>query len=344
MTEGRPRFSVCVPIYNRSKLLIPLLESVLCQSYENYELVLCEDCSPEREQVREIVHSFQALHPARIRYVENVENLGYDGNIRKLVAQARGEYCFFLGNDDLMCPNALARLDEVLNRYPDTGFVLRSYSWFYTDPKRHEETIRYFPEEMFFSAGEQAIRICFRRSGVISGYVVHRDDAFAASTSRFDGSLYYQMHLTASVLARRPAVSIPEVLVLCRASEPPDFGNSAAEKGRYTPGRYTPEARFHMIQGAVSIIHSLRDNGGPDVIEPVMHDYGNYFYAYIKDQLRLPKKELWKLYRSFGLMGFDRYPLFHVYFALGAILGESKMDLMIHLARVTLKRTPRIGI
>ena len=344
MTEGRPRFSVCVPLYNRSHLLLPLLQSVVSQEYDDYELLLCEDCSPERTQIRETVQQFAALHRVRIRYVENAENLGYDGNIRELIAQSRGDYCFFLGNDDLMCPGALMHLSDVLRRHPEVGFVLRSYSWFYTDSDRPEETIRYFSDELVFSAGAEAIRVCFRRSGVISGYIVRREDAFLASSSEFDGTLYYQMHLTASVLANRPAVSTPRVLVLCRATEPPEFGNSLAERGRYTPGRYTPEARFHMIQGAVAIISSQRDKGGPDVVEAVMHDYGNYFYAYIKDQLSLPKTELYRLYRSFGHMGFDSYPLFHFYFILGGILGERRMDWMIHLVRRMLKRTPRIGI
>ena len=58
------------------------------------------------------------------------------------------------------------------------------------------------------------------------------------------------MHLTASVLVSRCAVFIPKVLVLCRNTSP-EFGSSLSEKGKYTPGQYTPEARLTMMSGAL---------------------------------------------------------------------------------------------
>ena len=176
---------------------------------------------------------------------------------------------------------------------------------------------------------------------MISGYIVHRDAAQEAATSKFDGTLYYQMHLTASVLVSKAAVCTPRVLVLCRNNEPPEFGNSAKEKGTYVPGRYTPEARLSMVAGALSIIRNLKETQGIDVVEDVVHDYANYFYPYIKDQLTLPAGEYYQLYREFGRMGFARYPLFHVYFLLGYLLGETKFDALTAVIRKRLGRSPQ---
>ncbi len=71
-------------------------------------------------------------------------------------------------------------------------------------------------------------------------------------------TLYYQMHLTACVLSTMNAVATPKVLVLCRNTEAPEFGNSEKEKGKYVPGRYTPQARLNMVGGALSIIKDLK--------------------------------------------------------------------------------------
>ena len=49
------KFSVCIPAYNRANVLPELLESILIQNFRNYELVICEDNSPEREAIRRIV-------------------------------------------------------------------------------------------------------------------------------------------------------------------------------------------------------------------------------------------------------------------------------------------------
>jgi abequosyltransferase len=344
MTGNRPMVSVCIPSYNRAVHLAPLLDSIFGQRFANFEVVICEDLSREREEIASIVQRYMATHPGKIRFFENERNLGYDANIRKLVEKATGKYCFFMGNDDIMCPGALEVVADILERNADVGFILRSYAWFDNTPEQIGDEIRYFNEERVFAPGKEAISICFRRSGVISGYIVDRDAAFAAATSKFDGSLYYQMHLTASALVHKCAVFTPQVLVLCRNSEPPEFGNSANEKGKYTPGKYTPDARLHMIAGVLAIIQNLREVAGIDLVDDVTRDYANYFYPYIRDQLKLDIKGYLSLYRSFGRMGFARYPLFHVYFVVGYILGAERFDQCVKLIRSHMGRSPHFGM
>lgn len=340
----RPQFTVCIPAYNRAHHLGTLLDSVLGQNYDSFEILICEDVSPERPQIAAIAAEYALNHPGKIRYVENSENLGYDANIRRLVELAHGEFCFFMGNDDLMCAGALAHVAELIQRTPNVGLVLKSYSWFDGDPANINQTVRYFSEERVFSSGKDAISVCYRRAGVISGYIVHRDSAASAATAEFDGSLYYQMHLTASVLREKQGISTPMVLVLCRNGEPPDFGNSEAEKKIYTPGRYTPQARLSMIGGAVSIIRRFDERHNTAMTPLIIKDYANYFYPYIKDQLDLPLPQFCKLYVGFARMGFWRSPLFHAYFFLGYILKEKRFDDMTRMVRNKLGRSPQFGI
>jgi len=342
VTQTRTLFSVCIPAYNRAHHLTPLLESILTQNFRDFEVVICEDMSREREQIAAIVRDFQSQYPGVLRYFENDENLGYDRNIRNLVEKAAGKFCFFMGNDDLICVGALENAASVIQRYPNVGLVLRSYGWFDETPDKVNQEIRWFNEEREFPAGIPSIRFAFRRSGVIAGYIIHRDSANAAATAKFDGTLYYQLHLTASVLIDKTAVCSPKVLVLCRAGKP-EFGSSANEKGKYVPGSYTPQARLNMIRGALSIIRNLKETRGIDVVEDVIHDYANYFYPYIKDQLALPLGEFYRLYRDYGRMGFARYPLFHVYFFVGYVLGEKGFDALTAVVRKRLGHTPQLG-
>lgn len=340
----KPFFSVCIPAYNRARHLPTLLDSILAQSFDSFEIVICEDQSRERAQIGEIVGTYKSRYPGKISYHENIVNLGYDANIRNLVEKANGEYCFFMGNDDLMCPGAMQHVHDLVKRHPNVGMVLKSYAWFDNKPDAINQEIRYFNEERIFKAGEEAVSICFRRAGVISGYIIRRDPAFAASTSEFDGTLYYQMHLTASVLIEESAVATPMVLVLCRNGEPPEFGSSESEKGKYTPGRYTPTARLNMIGGAISIVKSIADRKKIDVVNVVIKDYANYFYPYIKDQLDLPLTDYLKLYVGFAKMGFWKYPLFHAYFFIGYLLGERRFDNVTRFIRNKLGRSPQFGI
>lgn len=340
---SRSLFSICVPAYNRAIHLRPLLDSVFAQDCKDFEIVICEDKSPQRDQIVAIVREYQQAHPGVIHLHENAVNVGYDGNIRQLVEKASGEFCFFLGNDDLLCPGALSEAARLIRSRDNIGMVLKSYAWFDGTPDKIAQTIRYFGEECEFKAGHQAIHACFRRSGVIAGYIIHRDAAHAAATTKFDGTLFYQMHLTASVLSTMNAVFTPQVLVLCRNGEAPEFGNSGNEKGKYVPGSFTAQARLNMVGGALSIIEDLKTTRQLDVVEDVRRDYANYFYSCIRDQLTLPLGEYWRLYRSFGRMGFDKYPIFHVYSLVAYILGEKKFDWLIKTVQKMLGRSPRFG-
>src|SRR5271166_274071 len=341
MTQTRKLFSVCIPAYNRAHHLSELLDSIFAQDFHDFEVVISEDFSPEREQIGAIVDEYQSRYPEVLRYFENEENLGYDGNVRKLVERASGQFCFFMGNDDVMCPGALQNTASVVCRYPNVGLILKSYGWSDEAPNKVKQVVRWFNEEKEFRAGVPAIRFAFRRSGVLSGYIVHRDRAHEAATDKFDGTLYYQMHLTASVLVNMTAVCTPEVLVLCRGNESPDFGNSAREKGKFVPGRYTPQARLNMIGGALSIIQDLRQTRNIDVVEDVIQDYANYFYPYIRDQLGLPWGDFYKLYRGYAGMGFAKYPLFHMYFFLGYVLGAKRFDALTAVVRRRIGHTPQ---
>lgn len=343
MIQTRKLFSVCIPAYNRVHHLPALLDSICAQDFHDFEVVICEDFSRERQQIAAVVREYQSRYPNVLRYLENEENVGYDANIRNLVQKASGQFCFFMGNDDLVCPGALQNAASIIHRYPNVGLILKSYAWFEETPEKVNQEIRWFKEEKEFPAGIPAIRFAFRRSGVLAGYIVHRDSANQAATNKFDGTLFYQMHLTASVLVNKTAVCTPKVLVLCRGNEQPEFGNSANEKGKFVPGSYTAQARLHMVGGALSIIRNLKETQSIDVVEDVIQDYANYFFPYIRDQLNLPLRDYFELYCAYGRMGFAKYPRYHLYFVLGYLLGQKQFDALTALIRARLGRSPRFG-
>jgi abequosyltransferase len=95
MKAKRPTFSICIPAYNRAHHLSRLLDSIFAQDFEDFNIVICEDYSGERKAISEIVLRYSQAHPGTIAYYENEKNLGYDGNIRKLVEmlQAIWSHC-----------------------------------------------------------------------------------------------------------------------------------------------------------------------------------------------------------------------------------------------------------
>src|SRR5580692_255804 len=92
-TNPRPKFTICIPAYNRARFLEPLLDSVMAQDYTDFHVLICEDFSRERGMIAAIARKYIQRYPGKVRYHENDVNLGYDANIRHLVELAEGEFC-----------------------------------------------------------------------------------------------------------------------------------------------------------------------------------------------------------------------------------------------------------
>lgn len=163
--------SICIPSYNRPEELRNLLYSIDCNP-EGIEVVICEDMAPRREEIRAVVSNFAKSSPYLLNYHENIKNLGFDGNIRRLIECASGEYIIFMGDDDLFVPSALDQFIVFLKENRDKPYVLRSYLTEHNDGRR--QYFRYLPKSQVLPAGESTVAWLFKRSVTISGFTIKR--------------------------------------------------------------------------------------------------------------------------------------------------------------------------
>lgn len=334
---------MCIPAYNRASVLPQLLESILDQDYDNFEVVINEDGSPEREQIRKVVNRFAETYPDKIRYFENEKNFGYDANLRSLIERASGEYCLFMGNDDLMCRGALISIADSISRYPKIGVYLRSFAAFDGDPTNVVQVFKYFETELFFSAGPQSISTFYKRSVVIPGVTLHREEALKFSTDKFDGTLLYQIYLVANILVEWNGVFSPEIVTLYRNGGIPDFGNSESEKGKFQPKTRTIESSLNFMRGMLEIAQHVEDNRGVDIYKSIVDDLSNYSYPIISVQADKSFFEFVRYYLSLIKLGLGRKLLFHIYFLSILLVGTSRIESVIGWIKIKYGHTPVIG-
>jgi glycosyltransferase involved in cell wall biosynthesis len=110
--------SVCLPVYNGAVYIAESIESVLTQTYDDFRLIVCDNCSTDN--TADIVRSFR---DPRITYLRNPSNLGVIGNFNHCLSLADGEYVCIWAHDDVMLPENLERKVGVLNENPGVGFV-----------------------------------------------------------------------------------------------------------------------------------------------------------------------------------------------------------------------------
>ena len=117
--NGQPvKVSVCIPSHNGADFLPQAIESVLAQTFTDFELVVVDDSSDDASVA--IARSFD---DPRLRLHANPARLGLVGNWNRCVELARGEYIYLFHQDDVMEPDNLARKSSFLDEHPSAGFV-----------------------------------------------------------------------------------------------------------------------------------------------------------------------------------------------------------------------------
>ncbi|MGL5873000.1 MAG: glycosyltransferase family 2 protein [Xenococcaceae cyanobacterium] len=112
------KVSVCIPTYNRAKYLAYSVDSVLEQTYTDFELIICDDASTDNTP--EIVSHW---NDSRIRYIRHPKNIKRCRNMRSGFEAAIGEYFLKFDDDDGITPEFLAKTVEILDKYPKVDFV-----------------------------------------------------------------------------------------------------------------------------------------------------------------------------------------------------------------------------
>lgn len=114
---SNPKVSVVIPTYNRAHLIGESIQSVLDQTFQDFELIIVDDGSSDDTEA--VVGRFD---DPRIRYIYQ-ENKGISGAHNTGVRNAKGQYIIFLGSDDLWLPKLLELEVLILDTNPDIGLV-----------------------------------------------------------------------------------------------------------------------------------------------------------------------------------------------------------------------------
>lgn len=119
MSERNPRVSIGLPVYNGERYLATALQSLLGQTFVDFEVVISDNASTDGT---EAICRRYAERDGRIRYVRHTENRGAIWNFNHAFELARGEYYRWQAHDDVCAPTFLARCVEMLDADPTMVF------------------------------------------------------------------------------------------------------------------------------------------------------------------------------------------------------------------------------
>jgi glycosyltransferase involved in cell wall biosynthesis len=136
-----PKFSVVIPTYNQASFLGKAIESVLNQTYKNWELIVVDNYSTDN--TFEVVKSFNS---EKIRFFQ-INNDGIISKSRnKGIIESLGNFIAFLDSDDFWYHNKLEVINEYLISDSDISFVCHAELWSYLSNSKKNKLVRYGPQ------------------------------------------------------------------------------------------------------------------------------------------------------------------------------------------------------
>jgi SAM-dependent methyltransferase len=203
--QPHPLVSVITIFFEEERFLAEAVESVLAQTYERWELLLCDDGSSDGSS--EVARRYAREHPDRIRYLEHAghANRGMSATRNLGLADAEGEMVAFLDGDDVWVPEKLERQVDILRSHPRAAAVYGRLHVWHGWTRREEDLARDYvqplggPPETLVEPPDLLVRFVENDVHTPSGLLFRRQvlDEIGGYEEKFRG-----MHEDGVVLAK----------------------------------------------------------------------------------------------------------------------------------------------
>lgn len=272
-----PKISVIVPVYQVEQFLCRCVDSILCQTFRDFELILVDDGSPDNSGA--ICDAYAQKDP-RIRVIHK-QNGGLSSARNAGIDIAQGEYLTFADSDDMIHPQALALLlDSLTNTNADMATAGR---WEFTDIPESFPSVRSVSEELLcrdvFLADLYPKH--FGQIGVTACGKLYRRKVFQAL--RFpEGKVYEDLHVYLDILLACERVVVIDTALYWYYTNPASI----------TRSNYLAFDRFDEFAVREGYVRFFAANHLPEQSQYAQNDYLTFFMRnYFAVKLQYPQRQ-----------------------------------------------------
>lgn len=312
--------SVCITSYKRVKELKRCLESIDSKLTSEIEIVVSEDCSPQREEIREVVNRYASKSPYHVVFNTNEHNLGYDRNLKKLIMLATGEYVMFLSDDDRLFPGKLDKFIACLDGQPAMAYGSFWYGFRETKAARRKYASDHIIPSGEFSAGSRVYDAI-----LFSGLTFRRDLVVDVDAERFKNLNYFQVYLFLTVVYGRGGYYQDTLLIDSVSDGENAYGQvkSSGSGNNLLADRESAFSNLEFNKGLFRVIQMFDKEHGTDIFsmfskEYSLRSFGGFCRA--REHGLEVYREYWSRLKTSGV---KLSPVCYLYFLCVGILGAS---------------------
>lgn len=201
--------SICITSYKRINELKRCLKSIDSKYPDKIEIVVSEDCSSQKNEIEYLVQQFAESSPYHVIFNSNVNNLGYDRNLKKLQTLASGEYIFYLSDDDVIVPDSLDKLINFIERSNHKYNLIFAPFWYAPIKDERRKHLGSFVIE----SGEISAAKYIYDAILFSGLIFKKESIKELDAERFKNLNYFQVYMFLHVMNKSGAYYMDELMI-----------------------------------------------------------------------------------------------------------------------------------
>lgn len=316
--ENTYLLSICITSYMRVKELERCLKSIDSKQTDKIEVIVSEDCSPQRDEIIKVVNSYAEKSPYHVVLNLNEHNLGYDRNLRKLISLASGEYVMYLSDDDCLFPEKLDEFIPCLERCPAIA-----YGSFWYGYREKKTARRKYPLSHEIPSGEVSAAERIYDAILFSGLTFKKELGDTIDGERFKNLNYFQVYLFLKLIYTYGGYYQDTLLIDSVSDGENAYGQvkSSGTGNDLLADRESVFSNLEFNKGLFKVIRMFDEDYGTDIFTPFCKEYSIRSFGGFFRAREHGLKVYWAYWKRLRSSGVRLTAVSYLYFVCVGILG-----------------------
>ncbi len=329
--ENSFKLSVCITSYNRVKELERCLKSIDSKYRDKIEIIVSEDCSPQKNDIREVVNRYADSSPYCVVFNTNEKNLGYDQNLMKLATLASGEYIMYLSDDDCLFPGKLDLfIDDLIIHKPAIAY---SAFWYGYEEEKH--VCRNYKSSHKIPKGEVYEGQRIYDAILFSGLAFRREYIINIKVERFQNLNYFQVYLFLVTLYRYGGYYQKNLLIDSVSDGENAYGkvDSSDVKNQFLADRESVFSNLEFNKGLFKVIRIFDNDYGTSVFNSFSKEYSLRTFGGLCRARQYGLKTYQKYWHGLRAADVNLSILAYIYYVIIGVFGAKISSLVFGLPK-----------
>ena len=324
--------SIAVTSYTRVEELERCLLSIDSSFISDVEIIISEDCSPKKAEIRSLVEKFALTSKFVVKFNSNEKNIGYDRNIKKLIDMASGEYILFITDDDKFSQGALDNLIRQLKKN-SPAFILT--------PFKHVKSgvvQRKYSNSHHIACGLKSVNKYLFDNIVVSGLVFRRSLIPTYEETKLDKLIYTQVYIFCAIALTNEGEYLDVELIECVEDGENAYGKSESNLNKNLADRSRPVSNLEFNKGLIQIVRMFDKDYNCSAHRRFSQEYSFRSWTGLSESKRISQNEMKNYFEKLVALDIEYNFLPYFYFWFLTFFGYSFSQIIVSFPKYVVKK------